>query len=446
MLVIGSGVAWGWPAWLVGLLGLGFLGAAFVITRTMWNQVQDAEEAVRAGLTQLHQMGISEIPRNRVSADRDNLSKMVSQTVTSITARMASLEEEREKVVAIMENLVEGVLAFDQKGQVLFANPRAFTLLSLDSGQIQGRSMWEIIRNQELAKLVENCQHLALHESQRAEVELHAPAFMVLEVYALPFPLSDQKKGSVLVFHDVTELRRLEQVRAEFIDNVSHELRTPLAAIVGYLETLIDEPSLETPGNRKFVHIAHHHAERLSRLVNDLRSLSEIESGKVILRCEAVQLEGVVEEVCEMFQSQVVKKGLQVSNHVNTELYAWADRDRLIQILVNLIDNALKYTPAGGSISFHVHPQGNERIILQVKDTGQGISSTDLPRITQRFYRVDRARSREEGGTGLGLSIVKHLTQLLGGQFRIHSELGKGTTVEMELPISSTSAVPSSPR
>jgi len=277
---------------------------------------------------------------------------------------------------------------------------------------------------------------LAWHERRQAEVELHPPVSMVLEVYALPFPFSNQKKGSVLVLHDVTQLRRLEQVRTEFVENVSHELRTPLTAIVGYLETLVDEPSLETPNNRKFVQVAHQHAVRLSRLVEDLRSLSEIESGKVVLRCESVPLCEVAQDVSEMFQHQLAKKNLQISNKIGVELSAWVDRDRLIQILVNLVDNAIKYTSAGGTISFQAIPVGDERISLQIKDTGQGIPSTDLPRITERFYRVDRARSREEGGTGLGLSIVKHLLQLLDGKLRIQSELGKGTTVEVILPIS----------
>jgi two-component system phosphate regulon sensor histidine kinase PhoR len=185
------------------------------------------------------------------------------------------------------------------------------------------------------------------------------------------------------------------------------------------------------------VHIAYQHAERLSRLVEDIRSLSEIESGKVVLRCESVPLSEVAQDVCEMFQHQLVKKNLQVSNRIGAEISAWADRDRLMQILVNLMDNAIKYTPAGGTISFQAMPLGDQRISLQVKDTGQGIPSIDLPRITERFYRVDRARSRAEGGTGLGLSIVKHLLQLLGGKLRIKSELGKGTMVEVILPVSS---------
>jgi len=437
MVGVGVSVAWAWPFWVVALLGIGLVGVAVLMTRNTWDQTRANHEDVMAGIRQLQQLsGIDESRASRVLEPHD-LGVHIKRMVADVKKRMTSLEEERTKIIAIMENLVEGVVAFDPKGKVLFTNSSAHRILGLDAKAIQGRSVWEIIRNQELAGLVEGCQGLAWHERRQAEIELHPPVSMVLEVYALPFPFSNQKKGSVLVLHDVTELRRLEQVRTEFVENVSHELRTPLTAIVGYLETLVDEPSLETPNNRKFVHIAYQHAERLSRLVEDLRSLSEIESGKVVLRCELMPLGEAAQDVCEMFQNQLSKKDLQISNKIGTEFSAWADRDRLIQILVNLVDNAIKYTPAGGTISFQAMPLGDQRVSLQVKDTGQGIPSIDLPRITERFYRVDRARSREEGGTGLGLSIVKHLLQLLGGRLRIQSELGRGTTVEVILPVSS---------
>lgn len=436
MIGVGVAVSWAWPFWVVVLLGVGLVGVAVLLTRNIWDQTRENHEDVLTGVRQLEQLsGIDEARTSRV-LEPDAFGGHIQRLVENVKKRMTGLEEERTKIIAIMENLVEGVVAFDPKGKVLFTNSSAHRILGLDAQAIQGRSLWEIIRNQELAGLVEGCQKLAWHERRQAEVELHPPVSMVLEVYALPFPFSNQKKGSVLVLHDVTQLRRLEQVRTEFVENVSHELRTPLTAIVGYLETLVDEPSLETPNNRKFVQVAHQHAVRLSRLVEDLRSLSEIESGKVVLRCESVPLCEVAQDVSEMFQHQLAKKNLQISNKIGVELSAWVDRDRLIQILVNLVDNAIKYTSAGGTISFQAIPVGDERISLQIKDTGQGIPSTDLPRITERFYRVDRARSREEGGTGLGLSIVKHLLQLLDGKLRIQSELGKGTTVEVILPIS----------
>ncbi len=436
MIGVGVAASWAWPFWAIVLLGAGLVGVAVLLTRNIWDQTRENHEDVMTGVRQLEQLsGIDEARTSRV-LEPDAFGGHIQRLVENVKKRMTGLEEERTKIIAIMENLVEGVVAFDPKGKVLFSNSSAHRILGLDAQAIQGRSLWEIIRNQELAGLVEGCQELAWHERRQAEVELHPPVSMVLEVYALPFPFSNQKKGSVLVLHDVTQLRRLEQVRTEFVENVSHELRTPLTAIVGYLETLVDEPSLETPNNRKFVQVAHQHAVRLSRLVEDLRSLSEIESGKVVMRCESVPLCEVAQDVSEMFQYHLAKKNLQISNMIGVERSAWVDRDRLIQILVNLVDNAIKYTSAGGTISFQAIPVGDARISLQLKDTGQGIPSTDLPRITERFYRVDRARSREEGGTGLGLSIVKHLLQLLDGKLRIQSELGKGTTVEVILPIS----------
>lgn len=442
MMVIGVGLTWGWSLWLVGLLGIALLTWAYLMTRKTWSQTCDTEKNIRASLVDLGQIIDSPKVRSSLPSAPESLGSELQHTVNQIKKRMGNLEEERAKISAIVGNLVEGVVAFDPQGQVLFSNSSACRILGLNEQQLQGRSVWEVIRNKELAELVERCRDLRLDERQRAEVDIHAPARMTLEVYGMPFPLTNQKKGSVIVLHDVTQLRRLEQVRAEFIDNVSHELRTPLAAIIGYLETLIDEPMLETPNNRKFVHVAHQHAERLSRLVDDLRSLSEIESGKVVLRGQAVVLKDLVDEVAEMFKPEIQKKHLEITNQIEGEATVWADRDRVIQILLNLVDNAMKYTPEGGRISFDAQRQ-NQRILLHVKDTGQGISSTDLPRITERFYRVDRARSREEGGTGLGLSIVKHLVQLLGGQLRIQSELGKGTSIEIDLPVPPGKKTPS---
>jgi two-component system phosphate regulon sensor histidine kinase PhoR len=433
MVVIGVGLTWGWSLWSVGLFGGGLLSVAYMVTRKAWSQTCDTEKKIRASLIDLQQVIDSPEGSSSLPSAPESLGSELQHTVNQIKKRMGNLEEERAKISAIVGNLVEGVVAFDPQGQVLFSNSSACRILGLDEQQLQGRSVWEVIRNKELAELVERCRDLQLYERQRVEVDIHAPARMTVEVYGLPFPLAKQKKGSVIVLHDVTQLRRLEQVRAEFIDNVSHEVRTPLAAIIGYLETLIDEPILETPNNRKFLHVAHQHAERLNRLVDDLRSLSEIESGKVVLRGESVRLKDLVDEVSEMFQSEIQKKHLQITNQIEVEATVWADRDRVIQILLNLVDNAMKYTPEGGSISFDTQRQ-NE----------QGISSTDLPRITERFYRVDRARSREEGGTGLGLSIVKHLVQLLGGQLRIQSELGKGTSIEIDLPVQPGENSPSS--
>ena len=428
----------------MGLLGIGFIGGAFFLPRTGLRQLNKVEERIHHSFQQLQEMAKSTRDSFPVLSKPETFATQLQDVVDQVQLRMVHLQEEQEKLSGIVHNLSEGVVAFDSQGRVLFSNPSAGRMLGWKEQNLQGQSVWEVIRNKELAVLVEECRELVSHERKYLEIDIHAPLQMKLEVYGLPFPLTNHKKGSVIVLHDVTTLRRLEQVRSEFIDNVSHEIRTPLSAIIGYLETLIDEPSLETPTNRKFVNVAHQHAERLNRLVDDLRSLSEIEAKQVVLEWEAVSLKDLVDEVVEMFQTSVEKKRLRLNNQINQEDIVWADRDRLLQILLNLVDNAIKYSFEDGKISF-LAKRLDDIFVLQVKDTGQGIPSSDLHRITERFYRVDRARSREEGGTGLGLSIVKHLVQLLGGQLRIHSELGKGTNVEIDLPVQSQGNLSSIP-
>ena len=373
-----------------------------------------------------------------ISADDEfiDLSKSLTHLASQLKERIRALEGERAKVTTILDSMVEGVMALDEQGRILVTNPSARRILDLTHDQIQGKSLLEVIRNRELADLVEWCRTLASRERCNREVILTMPQHRILEVNAMPLPLADQQRGLVLVLHDITELRRLEQVRAEFVANVSHELRTPLTAITGYLETLLDESSQDPATYRRFLGVAHTHADRLGRLVNDLMNLSDIETGKVTLHLDAVCLTDVVNEVAAIFEKEVVKKGITVVNQVPSEFHVQADRDRLAQILINLVDNAVKYTSSNGNIYFSAEAKGHhEQVMLRVQDSGQGIPAVDLPRITERFYRVDKARSREEGGTGLGLAIVKHLVQLLHGVIRFDSEVGKGTTVELDLPV-----------
>ena len=261
------------------------------------------------------------------------------------------------------------------------------------------------------------------------------PSLRIIEVNAMPMPFSSERRGFLLVLHDITELRRLEKVRAEFVANVSHELRTPLTAIKGYLETVLDETRLESDTHRRFLEIANSHAERMGRLINDLLNLSDIETGKVVLDPAPVSLGAFVQDVSAMFEKDAAKKAVKLVNQVPSDLWVEADRDRLSQILVNLVDNAVKYTPGGGTVSFLAAKTDTNQIRITVRDTGQGIPPNDLPRITERFYRVDKARVRvQQGGTGLGLAIVKHLVQLHGGTLHVESEYGKGTTIEFLLP------------
>jgi len=231
----------------------------------------------------------------------------------------------------------------------------------------------------------------------------------------------------------LAEVRRLEQVRTEFVANVSHELRTPLTVIKGYLETLFDEAPAQPETHRRFLEVAYTHAARLSRLVDDLLELSNLETGKAVLKLSAVDIHGAADEIVAMFEKKAAHKTLVVRNETPAGLLARADRDRLSQVLVNLVDNAVKYTPEGGTVTIGGARRPDQLVALWVSDTGSGIPSSDLPRLTERFYRVDKARSRELGGTGLGLAIVKHLVQAHGGELVIESDLGKGTKVSFTL-------------
>jgi len=420
---------WG-MIWVVILILFGaFLLAKVIIKRTLRPVLEFHEVAQNLARS----YGSHDLPMTHDN-ELVHLGRKLNHLAAGLQDRILALERERAKVSAILDSMVEGVIALDSQGKILVTNPSACRILDLVDENVEGKSLLEVVRNKELAELVEWCRSLNSTERYRREVELNVPNRRVLEVNAMPLPHSQQIFGIVLVLHDITELRRLEQVRAEFVANVSHELRTPLTAINGYLETLLDESPIEPATHRRFLEIAHLHAERLGRLINDLLNLSDIETGKVLLHLEEINLSDIVQEVAAMFEKDATKKGVIFANRVEPSIFVYADRDRLSQILVNLVDNAVKYTSTDGNIVFAIRSKNDGQIALRVEDTGQGIPPKDLPRITERFYRVDKARSRELGGTGLGLAIVKHLVQLHSGTLSIESEVGKGTTIQLTLP------------
>ena len=382
---------------------------------------------------------------NESDAETDEwigLRKALQYIATHSQERFHLLETERAQSTAILDSMTEGVIALDERGHVVLMNPAARRILHVSDDSGETRTLLEVVRHRGLAELIERCQREHAEPCTR-EIEWHVPALRVLEVNAMPVPFSSQARGVLLVFHDVTELRRLETVHAEFVANVSHELRTPLTAIKGCLETLLDEAPPQSATHRRFLEVANGHAERLGRLVNDLLNLSDIETGKVVLYPRAVPLRAFVSETAAMFARDAAKKNVHLVNQVPADLSVQADRDRLSQILVNLADNAVKYTPKGGHVRF-LAAEETGHVRLTIQDTGQGIPASELPRITERFYRVDKARSRGEGGTGLGLAIVKHLVQLHGGTLQIDSEYGKGTTIAFLLPVAPLERFPSS--
>ncbi len=363
------------------------------------------------------------------------LQRAVAYIASHSRERFQVLETERATISAILDSMTEGVMALDEQRRIVFMNHAARAMLDCAHDPVAGRALLAVVRDRGLTELVESCHGPDATGPRKREIERPAPVRKRIEVHALPVSLSAQAGGTVLVLRDITELRRLEQVRTEFVVNVSHELRTPLTAIKGYVETLLDEASPESSTHRRFLEVAHSHVERMGRLLDDLRNLSDIEMGHVVMDPVSVHLEGVVSEVSAMFENDAAKKDVALLNQVASHCRVRADRDLLVQILVNLLDNAVKHTPQGGRVMFQAAQEDDRHLRITVRDTGHGIPRADVPRVTERFYRVEKTRSREAGGTGLGLAIVKHLVQLHGGTLHIDSEYGKGTTIGFLLPV-----------
>jgi len=353
--------------------------------------------------------------------------------------KIDDLEREQAKATAILDAMVEGVIATDGHDHVILLNERARGIFGLGQTRVERRPLLEVIRNVDLHGLLNESRAAADGQLVSREIKLPEPSERVLQVHAVPLRFTGDEPGVVIILHDITELRRLEQVRTEFVANVSHELRTPLTAIQGYLETLLDGALEEPEHARKFLEIVFRHTERLGRLTDDLTDLSNIELGRISLRIEATDLAEVTESALAIIQPRAGSGRVTVEASFPASMpEVLADRDRLAQILINLVDNAVKYTPGGGHVWVEAQRLPSGMVEVAVRDTGVGVPKADLPRLTERFYRVDKARSRELGGTGLGLAIVRHLVLAHGGELGIESELWKGTTVRFTLPTAKT--------
>jgi len=349
--------------------------------------------------------------------------------------KIGDLEREQAKATAVLDAMVEGVIATDGHDHIILINERARALFGLGRARAERLPLLEVIRNVDLHDVLGESRLAADGTVVSREIKVAEPQDRVLQVHAVPLRFTGEARGVVMVLHDITQLRRLEQMRTEFVANVSHELRTPLTSIHGYLETLLDG-ALEEPENaRKFLEIVFRHTERLGRLTDDLTDLSNIELGRISLRLEPTAVAEVADSVLAIIAPRAASGQVTVEAKLPPDLpQVVVDRDRLAQILINLVDNAVKYTPKGGHVWVEGRAAEDGRVEVMVRDTGVGIPKADLPRLTERFYRVDKARSRDLGGTGLGLAIVKHLVLAHGSELTIDSELWRGTTVRFSLP------------
>jgi two-component system phosphate regulon sensor histidine kinase PhoR len=353
----------------------------------------------------------------------------INDMAEELGLRLEEVTAEKEQLHAVLAGMVEGVLVLDTDGCVTLANPRLRELLSL-WGPVDGRRLLEVVR------------HPGIDDALRAAADSTAPVVSEVEVgdraprtlliHAAAFPQEGPVMGTVAVFHDVTELRHLENVRRDFVANASHELQTPLTAIRGFAETLVGN-ALSWVEVRAQLDVILLNSERLENLIRDMRELSRVESRRVPLQPGEVDVAKLAGALLADMEPRLKERSLEVTVADRGAVSAWADRRAVDQVLTNLVDNALKYTDPGGRITVGVESQP-EFVRVSVSDTGIGIPAEQQARIFERFYRVDKARSRALGGTGLGLSIVRHLVQAMGGDVYVESDPGQGSTFRFTLP------------
>lgn len=332
----------------------------------------------------------------------------------------------------ILSSMQEGVLVLDKRRTVRLANPAAQKLFNLPP-EYAGRPAIELLRE----PAVDDMVAVAIGKSEPGEAELSLSARkppMVLAVRVAPMRDASGEPAALAMFRDIGHTKRLEEVRREFVANVSHELRTPLAVFQGYVEQLIDMPDMPRKDQAGAFAVLDRHAKRLTALVEDLLVLARMESRPEELAREEIELQSFLAGLTRDFELRAKKKGVRLRVDIPAEIPPLnADRLRMEQVFTNLVDNALKFTPEGGTVTLGAATSTSETL-LWVSDSGQGILSSHVPHIFERFYRVDKGRGRDAGGTGLGLSIVKHIARAHGGDVEAESSFGKGTTIRLRLP------------
>ena len=334
---------------------------------------------------------------------------------------------------ATMTGMREGLLVVDKDMRVVASNPAARKLFNPTVPALASQRLTELTRNPAIYSAF--LDGLKGVERSGIKVETHGPERQIFDLRVVPIGKvngNGAADGALGVFFDITRTERLEHVRQEFLSNVSHELRTPLTSIIAFVETLETGALEDTESCQRFLSIIRKNASRMHDLIDDILELTAIEGGNVQLRAAPVELHELVQEVCASLDAKAAAQSVTLENKVGPEVIVHADARRLEQMLTNLIDNAIKFSREHGTVVISHEPGTRDRIL--VHDNGDGIPAQHLERLFERFYRVDRARSRDMGGTGLGLAIVKHLALLHGGEVTVTSELGKGSTFTIHLP------------
>ncbi len=345
-----------------------------------------------------------------------------------------TIKEEKRKLEVILENLADGILVIDHRLRILLANPAAQEMLQIGGKDVTGRPVMEVVLNHHLLDLIQDVNRYK--EPQESELALYHPRNRALQAFLAPLKDDNGKvAGTIAVLHDLTQIRRLERVRQDFVANVSHELRTPITSVKAMAETLLNGAWKDSAILLRYLRAIDQESDRLSNLINDLLALAKLDS-KVEVAREPFDIGELFQEMKERFEPISGKTPFFELNPPVPELpLVYGNRNQIKQVLINLLDNAFKYTPAEGQVRLSAWREG-EMLRVAVADTGVGIPRQDLDRIFERFYRVDKARSREMGGTGLGLSIVKHIVESHGGKVAVESDLNQGSVFSFTIPIS----------
>ncbi len=399
------------------ILGISLIGAG-VFSRSLSRPIRELSAAARRTAARDFSVRVFLKNKDELKELADSFNYMNSE----ISALVTALSSQKDKLKGIISSIQEGLAVFDSEGKIILSNESFERMIQEDN--VEGRFYWEVLRSPTFGELIKKV--LRAKKNRIEEIELYDKVFLCSATFL------GARKEVVAIFHDITASKRVEKIKKDFVVNVSHELRTPLTAVKGFVETLEEQVD---ENNRRYVEIVKRHTDRLIHIVQDLLSLSELEESGVTLELEDVDVSDVLENVLGIFEQKLQDKGLTLKREVEPDLPCLkGDPFKLEQMFINLIDNAINYTEKG-TIVISIGQKDN-RIMIRIQDAGNGIPEDDLPRIFERFYVVDKSRSRKFGGTGLGLSIVKHIVLLHNGTIDVESKTGIGTTFSISLPLS----------
>lgn len=407
------------------LIGFGLAFAVFLfLSWRMSEKITEPIERITQAAQKIAHGNLAERIHVYSNDEIGTLSRMFNLMAFQLNETIRNIKNEKERLATILENMADGLIALDGAQKVILINPTAARMFGVQEDDVKGKSLIEMSRNPQLVEAVKNV--LETKSVMETEIQLIFPQEITLHSHVAPIVRHQQIHGMVLIFTDITGLRRLERMRTEFVGNVSHELKTPLTSIKGYVETLLDM-EIDHPMVNKFLGVISKESERLSRLIGDLLDLSRLE-GKRNGQLVPTRLQDVMDNVITILQTEADKKQIALKVFIPPLLpRVMGIEEQLNQVFINLIENAIKYTSDGGRVV--VSAEADEKwVTLRVADNGVGIPPEDLDRIFERFYRVDKARSRQAGGTGLGLSIVKHIVKGHGGDIWVESRVGEGST------------------